>query len=56
VVFYIETDQIETLQQQVSQLGGTVKALPFENHWGYWEMLFEDPNGYKFAVYQEIVQ
>jgi|GEM_PF-3056481 len=54
VIFYIETDSIQEDQKLVVSLGGTIKAEVFKNHWGYQELLFEDPNGYKFALYQEI--
>lgn len=52
VIFYVETDTIYEAQKRIEELAGVVKALVFENHWGYLEMLFEDPNGYKFALYQ----
>jgi catechol 2,3-dioxygenase-like lactoylglutathione lyase family enzyme len=53
-IFYIETDSIEEDQRVIASIGGTIKAEVFKNHWGYDELLFEDPNGYKFALYQEI--
>lgn len=52
VIFYLETENISVTQQQITDAGGTVKAPVFDNHWGCKELLFEDPNGYKFAVYQ----
>lgn len=52
VIFYIETDTIREDQELISSIGGIVKAEVFQNHWGYEELLFEDPNGYKFALYQ----
>ena len=53
VIFYLETESIEQTKQTIEQAGGIIKADVFENHWGYLELLFEDPDGYKFAVYQE---
>lgn len=52
VIFYIETNDIVTDSQLIEQQGGTIKAPIFENHWGCRECLFEDPNGYIFALYQ----
>lgn len=54
VIFYVETDDIREDQKLISSIGGTIKAEVFKNHWEYEELLFEDPNGYKFALYQEI--
>lgn len=53
VIFYVETDQIEALQRLIPTIGGEVKSEIIENLWGYNELLFEDPNGFKFAAYQE---
>lgn len=52
VIFYIETDDINKAQEIIENAGGTIKVPIFNNHWGCQELLFEDPNGYKFAVYQ----
>ena len=54
VIFYIETDSIQEDQKLIASIGGTIKAEIFKNHWEYQELLFEDPNGYKFALYQEL--
>ena len=48
----MEVESLEQTKQNVEQAGGIIKADVFENHWGYLELLFEDPIGYKFAVYQ----
>lgn len=53
VIFYTQVDSIELAKQQILAAGGTIKADIYENHWGSLELLFEDPNGYKFALYQE---
>lgn len=53
VIFYIETNNIKKLANRIKKIGGKLKADVFENHWDYLEILFEDPNGYKFAAYQE---
>ena len=53
VIFYIETENIVQEKEKIKYAGGTLKTDVFENHWGYLELLFEDPNGYKFALYQE---
>ena len=50
-IFYIESDDIEASHDQVKSLGGLLKTDVFQNHWGSKEFLFEDPNGYKFAIY-----
>jgi uncharacterized glyoxalase superfamily protein PhnB len=52
VILYIETTDIQAVQRSVKNFGGEIKASIFKNHWGYQEILFEDPNGYKFAAYQ----
>lgn len=52
-IFYLETNNIVQAKEVIEQAGGIIKADTFENHWGYLELLFEDPNGYKFALYQE---
>ncbi len=52
VIFYIETDTIEDLQVLVQKAEGVIKKPISPNHWGCWEFLFEDSNGYKFAAYQ----
>ncbi|MCA9397612.1 VOC family protein [candidate division WWE3 bacterium] len=52
VIFYVETNDIVTDSQLIEQQGGTIKAPIFENQWGCKECLFEDPNGYNFALYQ----
>lgn len=54
VIFYIETDSIRDDQKFIASIGGTIRSEVFKNHWGSEELLFEDPNGYKFALYQEI--
>lgn len=53
IIFYLETTQIQEASKLIVSSGGTVKTSVFENHWGYQELLFEDPNGYKFALFQE---
>ncbi len=55
IIFYIESTQIADDQQRVEKAGGVIKAPVFLNNWGYQEVLFEDPNGYKFALYQEVI-
>lgn len=54
VIFYIEAEDLEKAEQLIVSCGGIVKADIFNNHWGCQELLFEDPNGYKFALYQEV--
>ena len=53
IIFYIETKDIAQAKIIIEKAGGITKTNIFENHWGYLELLFEDPNGYKFALYQE---
>ena len=52
VIFYIEVADIYKAKAAVIAAGGTVKADIFENKWGCKELLFEDPDGYKFSLYQ----
>lgn len=54
IIFYIETSDISQAKEAIEKAGGTLKSSIFENHWGCLELLFEDSNGYKFALYQEI--
>lgn len=54
VIFYIETDDIRAAQDLVSTSGGKIMAPVFKDLWESEEVLFEDPNGYKFALYQEL--
>jgi predicted enzyme related to lactoylglutathione lyase len=54
IIFYLLTDNIHDLPKQIEEAGGTLKSEVFENLWESYELLFEDPNGYKFAAYQEI--
>ncbi len=53
VIFYIETSDIELASQKILDAGGTLKSSVFKNNWNCREFLAEDPNGYKFAFYQE---
>ena len=53
VIFYLGTSNIHEASDLITKAGGKVIADIFENHWGCYELLFEDPNGYKFALYQE---
>ncbi len=52
VIFYLETDNIAEAENKILTSGGTIKAPTFNNLWDCKELLFEDPNGYKFALYQ----
>ncbi len=52
VIFYIETDDIAAAYAAVATAGGATKSEIYDNHWGSKEFLFEDNNGFKFAVYQ----
>jgi predicted enzyme related to lactoylglutathione lyase len=54
VIFYIETNDIESVFIKVKEAGGITKSSIFENKWGGREFLTEDPNGYKFAFYQAL--
>lgn len=54
VIFYIGTSDIKEAYKKVGAAKGTIKTEIFQNHWNAKEFLFEDPNGYKFAMYQEI--
>lgn len=54
VIFYIEVDDIVKAKNSVIAAGATIKADIFDDLWDCKELLFEDPNGYKFALYQEI--
>lgn len=51
-IFYIETDNIEETFDLVKKAGGKIQSEIKENHWECRELLFEDPNGYKYAVYE----
>jgi len=46
----LEDDKVKEL---IVQAGGLIKAGVFENLWNCKEILFEDPNGYKFALYSD---
>lgn len=52
VIFYIETDNIDQMPNLITKAGGALKSDIFDNKWGCKELLFEDVNGYKFALYQ----
>lgn len=52
VIFYVETSNIEQAIIKVANAGGALKTGIFDNKWECREFLFEDPNGYKFSVYQ----
>jgi predicted enzyme related to lactoylglutathione lyase len=52
LIFYIETNNIESALSKIQEAGGAIKSSIFENKWGCKEFLAEDPNGYKFAFYQ----
>ncbi|MEP7103929.1 MAG: VOC family protein [Candidatus Dojkabacteria bacterium] len=52
IIFYIEVDDIEAYYQLIENSGGKIKARIFSNMWEAKELLFEDPNGYKIALYQ----
>lgn len=52
-IFYIESENIEEDFNQIKQAGGIIQSEILDNLWECKEFLFEDPNGYKFAVYQE---
>jgi len=51
-IFYVEVDNIDEFYKLVESSNGSLKSKIFENKWGAKELLFEDPNGYKLAVYQ----
>ena len=53
VIFYIETTDLQKISEQIPQAGGALKSPIFKNKWDCNELLAEDPNGYKFAFYQE---
>lgn len=52
IIFYIQTVDIYKAANLIEQSGGMIKAPVFKNHWNAKELLFEDPNGYKFALYE----
>jgi len=52
VIFYVEVDSIEEIYKLILPAGGKLKSEIFDNDWNAKELLFEDPNGYKFAFYQ----
>ncbi|MCR4329042.1 MAG: VOC family protein [Candidatus Roizmanbacteria bacterium] len=54
IIFYIETTDIRNAQRLIEERGGVIKAPVFKNNWGCEELLFEDTNGYKFALFQEL--
>jgi predicted enzyme related to lactoylglutathione lyase len=54
IIFYIETEDIEKSHDLILKANGIVKMDIFKNLWNCKELLFEDPNGYKFALYQEL--
>jgi predicted enzyme related to lactoylglutathione lyase len=52
IIFYIETEDIQKASEMIPKAGGELKSEIFDNLWDCKELLFEDPNGYKFALYQ----
>lgn len=52
IIYYIESDDLDKDQDAVKQAGGKIVAPVFENMWGARECLFEDPSGFKFALWQ----
>ncbi|MEX0896362.1 MAG: VOC family protein [Patescibacteria group bacterium] len=54
IIFYIQTTDIDGAKELIEKHGGVIKSPIFTNHWNCRELLFEDPNGYKFAVFQEV--
>lgn len=52
LIFYIEVDDIEAHLQLIENVEGKLKSKIFNNMWDAKELLFEDPNGYKIALYQ----
>lgn len=52
IIFYIEVNNIQELYNLLTGLKAIIKTEIFDNKWDAKELLFEDPNGYKFAVYQ----
>lgn len=51
-IFYIEVEDIESAPKLIIEAGGKITADIFKNKWDCKELLFEDPNGYKFAFYE----
>jgi predicted enzyme related to lactoylglutathione lyase len=51
-IFYLESDSLEEDFNRIKDAGGVIKSEIFNNLWSCKEFLFEDPNGYKFAVYE----
>lgn len=52
VIFYVEVEDIEGFYNIIQSSNGSSKSQIFDNKWGAKELLIEDNNGYKFAVYQ----
>lgn len=52
VVFYTEVEKIEDIYNKLKISTGKTKSEIFNNKWGARELLFEDNNGFKFAVYE----
>jgi predicted enzyme related to lactoylglutathione lyase len=51
IILYIESSDIEKNFELLKSVGAKFIKEIYSNHWGYREFLFQDPNGYKFAVW-----
>ncbi len=52
ILFYCEVEDIKQAIVKVTMAEGNIKSKIKENWWNGEEFLFEDPNGYKFVLYQ----
>ena len=52
ILFYVGVENIDAAFTLIKEAGGATKSEIKDNHWGAREFLFEDPNGYKFVIYQ----
>lgn len=52
-MFYVGSMNIELVHKKLSLFSTYNLTSIVDNHWGSKEFLFEDPNGYKFVVYED---
>lgn len=54
IIFYIGIENLEEVYQKAQNIPGRILNEIADQPWGCREFLWQDPNGYYFAFYQEI--